>query len=526
MASLWSRVRGWFRQDIAQRSSWDRSDDFFSFNGNTYYVRPVSYGDKLEDIENSFVAYIQQGYKANGVIFATIQARVLLFSEARFQWQPLNNGRPGRPFGNRDLEILEYPWPNGTTGELLARMEQDVSLAGNFYCVRDGDQLRRLRPDWVSIVLSAPADKAVHSDIVGYIYTPGGRYSGVEPETYLPDEICHWSPIPDPEAQYRGMSWLTPMAREIQADGAATLHKLKFFHNGASPQIVFKVPAGITSEQFKDYVSDTNDATTGVENAYKNLFVGGGADATVVGTDLRQLEFSATQGHGETRICAAGRVPPIIVGMSEGLQAATYSNYGQARRAFGDHWARPQWRSACAALEGLLKVPNGPVRLWYDDRDIAFLREDQRDAAEIQQIKATTITQYVREGFTPESAVAAVDADDRALLVHTGLVSVQLQPPGTPRPGAAPADGKSLVNGAALRAAVGGHDDERLHHYWTRGEGLAKWIGSPHPWTTLRNHLIKYVGPGRAERMASEWFHEVFGIWPGERKGKNPVGPG
>jgi len=69
-----------------------------------------------------------------------------------------------------------------------------------------------------------------------------------------------------------------------------------------------------------------------------------------------------------------------------------------------------------------------------------------------------------------------------------------------------------------------GHD--QLHHYWTRGPGLAKWAKSPHPWTALYNHLVKYVGPERAKRMAAQWHKEVFGIWPGEKKGKNPVGPG
>lgn len=62
--------------------------------------------------------------------------------------------------------------------------------------------------------------------------------------------------------------------------------------------------------------------------------------------------------------------------------------------------------------------------------------------------------------------------------------------------------------------------------YWTKGEGLAKWVSSPHPWTTLYTHLLKYMSPARAKRTASQWFKDVFGIWPGERKGDNPFGPG
>jgi len=78
-----------------------------------------------------------------------------------------------------------------------------------------------------------------------------------------------------------------------------------------------------------------------------------------------------------------------------------------------------------------------------------------------------------------------------------------------------------------------GHDE--LHHYWTRGEGLAKWAGSPRPWTTLVAHLTKHVGPEKAKVFASRWFIEVFGYAAGSDKnrvahGKPPrghrVGPG
>jgi hypothetical protein len=78
-----------------------------------------------------------------------------------------------------------------------------------------------------------------------------------------------------------------------------------------------------------------------------------------------------------------------------------------------------------------------------------ILREDARDAADIEAVKAVTITGYVKEGFTPESAVAAVQGQDVTLLKHGGLLSVQLQPPGAAMPvppSLAPA--KPAVDGA------------------------------------------------------------------------------
>lgn len=94
------------------------------------------------------------------------------------------------------------------------------------------------------------------------------------------------------------------------------------------------------------------------------------------------------------------------------------------------------------------------------------------------------------------------------------------------------------LRGAPVAAAAGhdvtpGHDE--LHHYWTRGEGLAKWADSPTPWTTLVALLTKHVGPLKAKTFASRWFIEVFGFAAGSDKnrvmhGKPPrghlVGPG
>jgi phage portal protein BeeE len=446
---LWDLLRA--GNTVARYSLDDYGRDLTSAYGNFgLYGSGTSPYQKTEDIENSFAGYTQAAYKSNGVVFAVILTRLLLFSEARFQWQRINSGRPGDLFGTADLALLEMPWPNGTTGELLARMEQDASLAGNFYAVREAERLRRLRPDWVTIVLSAPPAEATQSDVIGYWYHPGRVMAGLEPtstdELFLPEETCHWSPVPDPDAQYRGMSWLTPVVREIQADRAATEHKLRFFENGATLGPVISLKETVTAEQFKEFIAETNAAHKGVENAYKPLYVGGGADVTLATADMRQLDFKGTQGAGETRICAAGHVPPIIVGLSEGLQASTYSNYAQARRAFGDGWARPQWRSACAALASITDVPAGTtpgtVRLWYDDRDIAFLREDQADAAKIAQTVAITIRTYTDAGFEPKSAVAAAVASDPTLLVHSGLYSVQLTPPGTAAaPGSPAAEG-------------------------------------------------------------------------------------
>ncbi|MBE4790910.1 phage portal protein [Streptomyces caniscabiei] len=419
-------------------------DASWSTGGNTYFGLGRPSGGEERASAWDFEAAVRFAYKRNGPIFALMLVRQLVFSEARFQFRQIRNGRPGELFGTQALEVLETPWTGGTTGKLLSRMIQDGDLNGNGFVTNyNPGRLKRMRPDWTIIVTGSEeephlAGDAIDGDLLGYGYAPQGNWD--DPVFLLPEQVAHFAPIPDPEFQFRGMSWLTPVVREITADSAATTHKLKFFENGATPQLVVAYDASVTAEKFAKLKAVMDASHAGADNAYKTLFLGGGADVTVAGKDLHQLDFKVTQGAGESRLAAAAGVPPSIVGFSESLAGSSLNagNYTAARRRFADATMRPLWREAAGALSTLVDVPAG-AELWYDERDVAFLREDSKDAADIQGVKSRTIRQLMDAGFEPTSVVAAVEADDFALLKHTGLYSVQLQKPGTAPPGAGPA---------------------------------------------------------------------------------------
>lgn len=418
-------------------------DSFLTYQGQVYQpTYTTTYmGQKVEPVINTFLGYVHGAYKANGIIFAVSMARARPFSEIAFTYRRRRKSNGGNDlFGNATLDILDTPWPGGTTQDLLMRAEQDITCAGTFFVTREsgpqGDRLRRRRPDWCEFILTAPPDQAVQSDIVGVKYTAGGPWSGGPSQLYLLDEVAFWSPIPDPDAQFRGMSWLSPVIEEMQADTMATRHKLKFFENAATPNLSVSLKESIGPDKFMDFVRKMNEASVGVDKAYKTMYTGGGADVRVIGSDMKQLDFHITQGAGESRLAAAGGVPPIIVGLSEGLKAATYSNYGLAKRAYGDMFLRNQWRSLCGALAPIIEVPSD-ARLWYDTKEVAFLREDNKDIADIQAVQMGTMSAGITAGYEPDSVTKAVMAEDWSLLVHTGMVSVQLQPPGAPAPAGA-----------------------------------------------------------------------------------------
>jgi phage portal protein BeeE len=370
--------------------------------------------------------------------FAAQSVRAGTLSQARFVWR---NRADKHIFRDKSLGILERPWPNGTTGELLARMEWSEGLSGQAYVYRQSvDRLRVLRPDWVKIVYgsqSEPDDPkwALDGEVVGYAYLNGGwtQNNKNQMTVILPEQMCHWTPLPDPMSPGLGMSWITPALRELQADQAAEEYKLAFFSNGATPNLVVKAgDPKYTAAQFQEWVDKMETTHKGAVNAFKTLYLTSGADATVIGSNLQQLDLTSITSHSETRISYLSRVPAVILGIAAGLKGSSLNagNYGEARRNFADSWYYTTLQDACAALGQIVPQPGG-AQLWYDVADVPLLREDAKDAADIEQVKATTINSYVTAGFTPESAIQAVGAQDINLLVHSGLVSVQLIPPGT-----------------------------------------------------------------------------------------------
>ena len=408
--------------------------DEYSMMLSTYGLRlNQTITAREEKIEGSFEGVVQGAYRENGIVFACILARQALFSEARFTYRQRRQGRPGDLFGTQDLEILERPWPSGTTRKLLSKIMAHVDLAGNAYIARRNRQLRLLRPDWVTIVRGSNSGDGSGDDIdaqlLGYLYHPGGRYEDREPVVLLPEEVAHFAPIPDPVADYMGISWVTPILREVLGDKAGTEHKIKFFENGATPNLAVSLDID-DPIKFQAFVEKFRSSHEGVANAYRTLFLGAGAKPVPIGHSFEQMAFKDVQDASETRIAAAAGVPPIIVGLSEGLDASTYSNYSTARRRFTDGTMRPLWGGVCEALANIVPAPTG-AELWFDDRDILYLQEDLKDTAEIMAAHAGTIRTLVDSGFTPESVIEAVTATDFHRLEHTNLYSVQLQPPGT-----------------------------------------------------------------------------------------------
>lgn len=424
-------------QRQAIRNSFPWNDSWFFQDAPSVVFTSDALRSEREKIENDFPGFVRYAYKQNGAVGTCIMVLAFVLSEARFAYRRFDQGQPSEIFGTGELGLLERPWENGTTGELLVHMVQDASLAGNFFAtkVRDrhGERVRRMRPDWVTIVSGSetetdPRRAAVALDArpVGYVYQPPGS----EPEVLLPDEVVHFSPEPDPIANWRGMSWVSSVIREVQGDTAATKHKLNFFEHAATPGLVVSYDKAVGKEAFEAFVEKFKETHQGAGNAWKTLHLGGGADVETPMQDFKSMDFKSLQGMAETRIAARSGVGAVVAQFAEGLQGSSLNagNFAVARRRFADFVARPWWRMAAASLETIAPPPDGQSQLWYVDRDVAALRDDAKDEATIRSTDARTITTLIRDGYEADAAVEAVTRGDLRLLEgrHTGRVSVQL----------------------------------------------------------------------------------------------------
>lgn len=370
----------------------------------------------------------------NAAVSAVVNFRVSVFAEATFKFQNFSGSRPGTMFGTPELAVLENPWPGAGTEHLLAAMEVDLSAYGNSYWIRRGDRLYRLEPEHVTIVKVEVLESGVEvsDELVGYAYKESHDQA---PAIFLPDEVAHFRLKPDPDDPFRGVSWMRGIMDDARADEKMTGYKTALLDNSAVPGLVMRAEPGVSIEQIQDARDALKARNTGWDKVGRTLVLGAGFDVKSVGLNLQQLDMKSIQGAGESRIAAAAGVSPVLVGFSEGLQGSSLNagNYGAARRRFADGTVRPLWRAACTALSTLITVPAG-TRLWFDDRDVSFLQEDVKDAAEIKSREALTIESLIRSGFTPDTVVQAVITGDYSVLTHTGLYSVQLQAPGAGTP--------------------------------------------------------------------------------------------
>ncbi len=388
-----------------------------------------TWGDKsTERMAQTFTSYALFGFSSNAIVFSCAMARIETLSQAKFVFR---NKLTGKTFTTSELDVLQNPWPNGTSADLIAKWEQHNSIAGNGFARRAGDQIIVMRPDWldiVSVLVDEGADMSgeprFHREVVGYLYSEGGIGVG-QPVFFDVSEVAHWSPLPDPMSLWRGMSWLTPVLREVNADVAMTEHRQRFFDAAATPNLMLRYQQKLTPSTLESIKERWQARYGGPAGTGATVVLDEGADLTVVGASFESMRFNEVQNAGEARICAASRVPAIVAGVQAGLDASTFANYKASYRSFVNGAATFLWLSLAASLSKLVNVP-ADSELILDPSGMPALRDDEQDRANAMQTTLAAASTGLTAGYESESIAAYLGTGDLSKLKHTGLVSVQL----------------------------------------------------------------------------------------------------
>ena len=416
----------------AERYSFnDWAGEAFSLAGVPYRV--FGHGMNVEGPQfagEDGTSLVQQIHLRHGVVAAAAFARASLMSSTRFQFRRFEDRGL---FGSPELLPLERPQDGMTGAQLQTQAELQISYHGNAYFHRvDADTIELLPPEKVAVVRGGDNE----SNTVPLEYLVFKDRAGVgEPERVISaGSVAHWASLDlHPTMKWFGVSWVSSLAREISQDFQTSQYIDAFYRNGAAPSILVGVPSEFDEEQVNQFAELARREYAGATNAHKMMIVGNGSDVHQLGSKLNDLGLKDLRSEFESRVAARSRVPAVILQVPTaavtGGSSLNAGNYTTTRRTWHDTWWSPTVQALCACLQRIVPPPPNS-ELWYDTRDVAFVQEDRTDEASIMQQKASAILSLVNAGYQPDSIVQAVDNNQLALLTHSGLASVQLQPLG------------------------------------------------------------------------------------------------
>src|SRR5262245_53836516 len=137
LRNAWDWLTGPPGTDVERSFVWPYPSDDLAVGGYFAYARTAGVPGE-EPPAFGFPQLVDQAFRANPIVFACEVKRISIFSEARFLYRTFNKGRPGKLWSDQSLDILESPWPRGTTSDLLAEIGIMADMGGNGFVYRDG----------------------------------------------------------------------------------------------------------------------------------------------------------------------------------------------------------------------------------------------------------------------------------------------------------------------------------------------------------------------------------------------------
>jgi len=318
-----------------------------------------------------------EGFRANSAVFACVSTLAFAFPEPRLGVRRATDGKPilDHPL----LKLLWHPNPSMGQAELLQHTIIYMAIGGNCYWHKVRSKSKRVVELWP------------YSD--GYITPIKGKGSWVDHYEYQHDsgtprpipveDIIHFKWEPDPLNPWTGLSPILGCAREVDTDNEAARYLFTLLKNDAIPRLAITRSVesmALSPEEYKRQKEQWRDQH-GEENRGGVALLEPGMDIKTISLGLQQLGFEALRRVPEARLAAALRVPPVLAGLSVGLEKMTYNNVGGMRRFFTEDTLVPLWRIAEDGLTANLlpefsATRQSAARVAFDTANVMALSEN------------------------------------------------------------------------------------------------------------------------------------------------------
>ena len=227
-------------------------------------------------------------------------------------------------------QLLSRPNPAYSGSTLLSATILSLKCDGNAYWRIRRNLAGRIVEAWfIPHWCLEPRWESSDSYIDYYDYYPGAGAAKIKLD---PSEVVHFREGLDPENTRKGMSRLRNTLREIVTDNEATTFSASVLRNMGIPGVIIapKGDAEFSATLAEKIKTLWREKMTGDKRG-EPIILPSEVSVEAPGFTPEQMALDKIRNVPEARICAALRVPAMVVGLSVGDGQRTYSNMAEAR---------------------------------------------------------------------------------------------------------------------------------------------------------------------------------------------------
>jgi HK97 family phage portal protein len=326
----------------------------------------------------------------NGIVAAVIDAK----AQAMASTPPILQRRKGDDWetlpGHPLIDLLQTPNPQYGDTQLWMAIESAEFTTGNGYLRgvwnRSRTQLVQL---WWEGMVAPRWDRSCF--ISGYnLWVEGHAYplqaAGEQAKRGKREGDCilHFRYALDRRNPRFGWTPLFTVLRQVYGDNAVADYHMSLMDNSAVASMVV-VPkegtAGTLTPRILEELTDAIERKLRKKGAGRVAGTSLPVDVHKMGYSPDEMAITETLGYFERRVCAAGRVHPMVLGLGAGDDFKTYSNFEEAIKDFWQRTIIPTQERRGDELETqlfpLFELDRNEYRLEWDRSKIAALQENE-----------------------------------------------------------------------------------------------------------------------------------------------------